>query len=260
MLMWTLLETAKVPGDTAELRLMQRGDEFLIKLDRIDLMGTRMRGSEEALARLGCANLEMVAKPRILIGGLGMGFTLRAVLDLARPAARVEVAELVPAVVTWARGPLASVFGESLDDPRLTLHVADVGAIMRAGLGAYDAILLDVDNGPEGLTRQANDSLYGYAGLRDAFAAVRPGGIVAVWSAGPDRAFTQRLRQTGFEVDEVTVRGHRNRGPRHLIWVATRPLGRPKAIKPAVPTGARAKALTKATKPKRVNKSSNSVD
>jgi spermidine synthase len=219
---WSLLDTAQVPGG-GELRLMRRGGEFSIVLGGNQLMSSRLGGSEEALATIACARIGACERPRILIGGLGMGFTLRAALAVLTTEARVIVAELVPAVLAWARGPMAEVFGESLTDPRVCLRAADVGHVIRAAASAYDAILLDVDNGPDGLTRQANDGLYAVEGLRAAHAALRPAGVLAVWSSGPDPGFTRRLRKTGFAVDEVAVRASGRRGgARHVIWIATR--------------------------------------
>ena len=152
-----------------------------------------------------------------------MGFTLRAALAALGPDARIIVAELVPAVVEWARGPMAEVFGDSLADPRVSIREADVGQLIRSAPSAFDAILLDVDNGPEGLTRDSNDVLYNLQGLGAARTALRPGGVLAVWAARPDLKFTQRLRKAGFDVDEVTVRANRSRaGAKHTIWIATR--------------------------------------
>lgn len=221
---WTLIDTAPVPGGAEELRLVRRGSDFAINLGRELLMGSRMRGSEEALARLGCAPvLARGSGGRVLVGGLGMGFTLRAALDLLGPAASVEVAELVPAVVGWVRGPLAHLSGNALADLRVRVHQADVAQPIRAARGSFDAILLDVDNGPAGLTREGNDVLYGPAGLRAAWTALTPGGALAVWSAFPDRAFGERLGRAGFAVEAHTVRAHGRKGARHTIWVATRP-------------------------------------
>ncbi len=221
MIPWVLLDKATVPGGTEELRLMQRGAEFAIMLGRTELMNSRRGGSEVALATLSCARLRDRKRPHMLIGGLGMGFTLRAALAELGPEARITVAELVPAVVAWARGPLAGLFGTSLTDKRVSLRETDVGELIRSARSSYDAILLDVDNGPEGLTRSANDRLYGPGGLDAARTALRLGGVLAVWSSGPDRNFTQRLRQAGFRVEELTARAHGTRGPRHVIWMAT---------------------------------------
>jgi spermidine synthase len=186
-------------------------------------MNSRLSGSEEALARLTCERLAQRPRPALLIGGLGMGFTLRAALAALPAEAAVEVAELIPAVAIWARGPMASVFAGCLDDPRVTLTIGDAVAVIAAGKARYDGILLDVDNGPEGLTVAANDRLYGATGLAAARAALRPGGVLAVWSSGPDRGFTRRLRDAGFATEEITVRASRSGGvARHVIWLATR--------------------------------------
>ena len=205
MIPWELLDTAQVPGG-GELRLMRRGAEFSIKLGQNELMNSRLSGSEEALATLAWKRVQPRNKPRMLIGGLGMGFTLRAALAVLGPDARIVVSELVPSVVAWARGPMAEIFGSSLTDPRVTIREIDVGQLIRAERAAYDIILLDVDNGPEGLTREANDALYSQSGLAAAHAALRPGGVLGVWSSGPDARFTQRLRRAGFDVAEINVR------------------------------------------------------
>jgi len=223
MIPWSVLDTAQVPGGGGELRLKQRGAEFSIMLDHNELMNSRLSGSEEALATIACEKIRRRKTPRILIGGLGMGFTLRAALVALGPDARIVVAELVPAVVAWARGPMAEVFGASLTDPRVSIREADVSEVIRSAAAAFDAILLDVDNGPEGLTRKANDALYDLKGLGGARAALRPGGVLAVWSSGPNPKFTWRLRKAGFEVEEVRARANGSRGgARHVIWIATR--------------------------------------
>ena len=223
MLPWTTLDTATLPDGSGTLRLKQRGGEFSIMLGSNELMNSRLSGSEEALAGLACGRLAGRAKPRLLIGGLGMGFTLRAALAALPAEATVEVAELIPEVAQWARGPMASVFGGCLDDPRVTVSILDVAQAIAAAPGAWDAILLDVDNGPEGLTVAANDRLYGEAGLGAAKAALRPGGVLAIWSQGPDPSFTRRLKSAGFVTEEHSVRASRTgRGARHVIWLATR--------------------------------------
>ena len=220
---WILLDSAPVPGNGGELRLYQRGEEFSIMIvGRGELMSSRAHGSEDALAEQTCARLSGTAKPRLLIGGLGMGFTLAAALRHVGDDAQVVVAELVPAVVAWNRGPLGGVAGHPLQDPRVSVYEGDVARVLRSGQQTYDAILLDVDNGPEGLTRQENDWLYGVNGLNAAYAALRPRGVLAVWSAGPDQVFMQRLRKVGFEVEEVRVRAHGAKGGRHVIWFALR--------------------------------------
>lgn len=222
MIPWRLLDTASVPGGEGSLRLMQRGSEFSIRLDRYELMNSRLSGSEEALAATACDRIRSRKAPRILIGGLGMGFTLRAALASLGADAGVTVAELVPAVIAWARGPMSDVFGNSLADRRVTIREADVGDLMRSGASAFDAILLDVDNGPDGLTRKANDALYGLAGLGAARRALRAGGVLAIWSARPDPKFTARLRKANFAVDELTVPARGSRGSKHVIWIAAR--------------------------------------
>jgi spermidine synthase len=221
---WKLIDTADVPGGGEQLRLMQRGKEFTIKLGQNELMSSRLFGSEEALATLSCFRIKERPAPRLLIGGLGMGFTLRAALNVLGPQARVMVAELVPAVVAWARGPMAELSGASLDDPRVTIREADVSSLIASARSDYDAILLDVDNGPEGLTRKSNDGLYDLNGLQAAFSALRPGGLLAVWSSNPDDKFAARLRQAGFVSEEIKIRATGTRGgARHVIWIATRP-------------------------------------
>lgn len=221
MLPWVRLGAVKT-DDGVELKLMQRGSEFSIMLGANELMNSRLSGSEEALANLAAAELAGRTGIRMLIGGLGMGFTLRAALNALDATARITVAELMPAVIDWARGPMAEVFGTSLDDPRVALYRGDVGELIRAGAQRWDAILLDVDNGPEGLTRESNDALYSAEGLGAAFRALTPGGVFSVWSSTPNPAFTRRLRKAGFTVAEVPTRAGRKRGARHMIWVGVR--------------------------------------
>jgi len=224
MIPWLQLDTARVPGADVQLRLMQRGAEFSMRLGQNELMSSRLSGSEEALATLACRRIETVKRPHLLIGGLGMGFTLRAALAVLGSDARIMVAELVPAVIAWARGPMADIFGDSLDDPRASIREADVVDVIRSHDSAFDAILLDVDNGPEGLIRKANDALYDLKGLNAIRRALRPGGVLAVWSSGPNPLFSKRLRAAGFDVNEVAVRATTKRsGARHVIWFATKP-------------------------------------
>jgi spermidine synthase len=223
MIPWSLIDTAKVPGGVEELRLKQRGSEFSIMLGTNELMNSRLSGSEEVLAQLSCEKIRGRPKPKMLIGGLGMGFTLRAALAELPDGASVVVAELVPAVIAWARGPMAEVFRGSLEDPRVSVREGDVGAVIRADANSYDAILLDVDNGPEALTRAENDQIYDLGGLRAAGMALRPGGVLSVWSSAPDVQFTRRLQAAGFQAEEVKVRANGKRGgARHTIWVATK--------------------------------------
>ncbi len=222
MIPLTLIDTADLP-DGGTLRLMHRGADFVILFGRNELMSSRLRGSEEELATLGCARLGGKAKATVLIGGLGMGFTLRAAQAVLPATARIVVAELVPEIVAWAKGPLAHLFGDSLDDPRVSIALGDVRDPIVAGAGRYDAILLDVDNGPDGLIHVANDRLYGGAGLRAAYAALAPGGVLAVWSAYPDKAFAERLGRACFVVDERKVRATGGRkGAHHIVWLASK--------------------------------------
>jgi spermidine synthase len=222
MIPWEELDRAVVPGEEVPLRLMRRGQEISIRLGTSELMNSRQHGSEEALATLVCERLKDVEAPRILIGGLGLGYTLRAALAVLGPKASVTVSELVPAVVAWARGPIATLHEGSLDDPRVRIRETDVALVMGEERSWWDAILLDVDNGPEAMTQAANDGLYGMTGLADARKALRPRGILAVWSQGPDSAFSSRLRRAGFVADEVTVRARgKSGGSRHRIWLAT---------------------------------------
>ena len=217
-----LLDTADLP-DGGTLRLMRRGNDYMILFGRNELMSSRLRGSEEALATLAYESLKGRQCPHMLVGGLGMGFTLRAALGVLPGDARVTVGELVPKIVEWARGPLAHLFGDSLDDSRVGIEVRDVYELIAGSRAAYDAILLDVDNGPDGLIHMANDRLYGPEGLRAAYAALRPGGVLAIWSAYPDKAFTDRVRRAGFQVDELKVRATGGRkGAHHVIWMGTR--------------------------------------
>jgi spermidine synthase len=213
------LAAAKVPGEAGTLRLMRRGAEFSVMLGPIELMNSRRTRSEEALATVACRAIRERPGASVLVGGLGMGFTLRAVLGELSADAIVTVAELVPEIVAWARGPMAELFGGCLDDPRVRVRVEDVGVTIRSHPAAFDAILLDVDNGPAGLTRPANDRLYHGRGLAEAQRALRPGGLLAVWASARDDAFSQRLRRAGFAVKVVPVRSG---GTRNVITMATR--------------------------------------
>jgi len=189
------------------------------------LMNSRLSGSEEALATLACRRIDGVKCQHLLIGGLGMGFTLRAALAVLDAQAQIIVAELVPAVIAWARGPMADIFGDSLNDPRADIRTADVVEIIKASPSAFDAILLDVDNGPEALIRKANDALYDLKGLQSIRRSLRPGGILAVWSSVPNPAFSKRLGAADFEVNEVGLRATTRRsGAHHVIWFATKRL------------------------------------
>jgi spermidine synthase len=218
---WETIDRARAP-DGAELVLARRGDEWVVRAAGRILMSSRVHGSEEALASLALAR---VPRPRtILVGGLGLGFTLRAALDRLPADARAVVAELSPALVAWNRGPLAELAGRPLEDPRVRLQQADVRARIAEANGAFDAILLDVDNGPSALAHPANDALYGDRGVRACRDALRQGGVLAVWSAGPDEEYRARLERAGFTVDEeqVPARGAGGGGVRHLVFVAVR--------------------------------------
>lgn len=213
-----LISTAQIPGGE-ELRLFRRGGDFMIMLGGNELMSSRQSGSEEALALMTIERLRDSKTAHLLIGGYGMGFTLRAALGALGPDARVDVAELVPEIIDWARGPMQHLTAGCLDDPRVRIIIGDVADAI--GAARYDAILLDVDNGPDGLTRAENDRLYSNRGLAAAKAALKPGGVLAIWSAWPDAAFTRRLKHAGFNVEESQVRARANgKGARHVIWFA----------------------------------------
>ncbi|NPE28301.1 hypothetical protein HNV12_10095 [Methanococcoides sp. SA1] len=223
MIPWELLDSAPVPGGSETLYLYRRDTEFSIRVDGRELMNSRVHGSEDALAERVCAQLADHASPRVLVGGLGMGFTAAAALRNLGAQAQVVVAELIPAVVAWNRGPLAHLAGNPLNDSRVTINEGDVALILKAERQTFQAVMLDVDNGPDGLTRSDNDWLYGRAGLRATYTALKPAGTLAVWSASPDPAFSKLLRQTGFSVEEITVRARgRKGGSRHIIWLAQR--------------------------------------
>ncbi len=218
MIPWKLLDWAQTTGNGGELRLYQRDTEFSIKVGNYELMNSRTHGSEDDLAKLACQKITNHPRARVLIGGLGMGYTVRSALNGLGAKAQVVVAELVPAVVQWNRGFLADLAGSPLDDNRVTVHEADVAQMIKTAKGDYNAILLDVDNGPQALTRKDNDWLYSLKGLNTAFAALRPKGVLAIWSSGPEPVFAKRLRKAGFEVDEVGVRARRgSKGATHQI-------------------------------------------
>lgn len=217
----TLIDTAAIPGG-GHLQLVRHDQDYEILYGTEQLMGSWAYRSEEALATLVLERMGKRAK-RVLIGGLGMGFTLAAARAVLAPGAQIVVAELVPAVVAWARGPLAHIFGGSLDDPRVAIEIRDVHDVVCERPGHFDVILLDVDNGPEGLVNVANERLYCNWGIKSAHAALRPGGMLAVWSAYPDQDFSDRLQGVGFAVEEVRIdSGGRAGDPPHIIWMATR--------------------------------------
>jgi spermidine synthase len=220
---YTLIDSSSEHGTT--LRLYRRGEEFSIRVDRQqgELMNSRLHNSEDVLAELACAHMREREVPRLLVGGLGMGFTLRAAISHSPPGARITVAELMPAVVRWNRQYLGAVAGFPLEDARVDVLEQDVSRVMREHQNGFDAIMLDVDNGPDAFTREDNDSLYGYEGLNTAYDALRPGGVLSVWSSDPDRAFTHRLLKVGFAVTEHPVHARSGgRGDRHHIWLGVR--------------------------------------
>lgn len=220
---WELLGRTTTP-DGSDLTLVRRGRELIILADGKPLMSSRMHGSEEALATDGCARVKSVEAPRVLVGGLGMGYTLRATLDLMPADATVVVAELIPAVIEWNRGPLGPLADHPLRDRRVGVECGDVGEVLRAHPSSYDAILLDVDNGPVAFTQTGNDSLYSDRGIALARAALRSGGTLAVWSAWDDKKFEHRLRHAGFAVETTHPRGRlKQGGPRHTIFLGHLP-------------------------------------
>lgn len=218
----TLLATASIPDTDKVLKLHEHGDRFAISIPgRGELMNSRVHGSEIALAEMTCKHLGNRENPRLLIGGLGMGFTLAATLDTVGPDATVVVAELVPEVVEWNRTLIGAPAGHPLKDSRSEVYIGDVAQLIREAPGSFDAIMLDVDNGPEALIRMENDWLYSPAGLGATRNALKADGVLAVWSASPDRRFTDRLAKAGFDVDLQMVRPHRaGKGARHYIWFA----------------------------------------
>lgn len=216
-----LIDTASIPGTDDELALYRRGEDYFIKiLGGQDLMNTRAHASEDALGDIASAGLRRKRQARVLIGGLGMGFTLSAALNQLALDAEVVVAEIVPGVIDWNRDVLAEFAGRPLEDPRTHVEAVDVAILLRTERVGLDAIVLDVDNGPDALTRASNQWLYSREGLSVILQALRPGGALAVWSAGPDRAFPKRLRAAGFAVEEISVRAHAGKGARHVIWLA----------------------------------------
>jgi spermidine synthase len=212
-----------ISRDGTVMKLVRRDDEYIILADGRSLMTSQMHGSEEALATFACRRARTLDRPCVLIGGLGMGFTLRATLDLLPPGATVVVAEIVPAVVDWNRGPLASLAGEPLKDPRVRVEVEDVAVVLSSRPLQFDAVLLDVDNGPAAFSASRNDGLYDDRGVGAVFAALKMDGVLAVWSAREDRKFEQRLRHGRFEVQVERVRGRlKAGGPRHIIFLGNK--------------------------------------
>jgi len=220
---WTQLGEASVPDSDKSIFLIRGKDDFFIKLSGgQELMSTRKHGSEDALGALPCQKLKHRESACVLIGGLGMGFTLAAALGAVGPGARVTVAELIPEVVEWNRGPLGDRSGRPLDDPRTQVHVGDVANLLRENRGYYDVIALDVDNGPEGLTKSNNSWIYSEQGITTTMEALKPAGMISYWSVSADRGFNDRLGRCGLKVEEISVYAHGNKGARHTIWLATK--------------------------------------
>lgn len=224
MIPWQELGKAHIPGEKGELILRKRDTEYSIRTATTELMNSRVHGSEDALAELTCKRLQNRSALNILVGGLGMGFTLGAALEHSGSDTHITVSELVPTVINWNREHLGHLAGFPLNDPRVSVQQGDVVKTIMSKKSAWDAILLDVDNGPDGLTRESNERLYGISGLKNAFFALRPGGILAVWSCAPDEGFTRRLKKCRFQTEIVTVRSRKpGKGRRHTIWLATKP-------------------------------------
>lgn len=223
MVPWKLLGRAPVPGDGPELVLYSRGDEYSIRVGAIELLNSRVYSSDDELSKLGCLRIRDRKKARVLIGGLGMGYSLVTALKNLGPDAEVVIAEVVPGLVQWNRDVFGHLTGHPLGDKRTTLREADVCSVLREEPRGYDAVLLDVDNGPNGLTRRANDWLYSDTGINFARDALRPDGVLGYWSAAPDRAFVKRLHHASLLVEELEVRAqNRGRGARITLWLATR--------------------------------------
>jgi spermidine synthase len=235
---WQTLDRASIPGG-GELTLVRRGDEFAIRVNGAELMASRAHASEERMAELAAERLAHVARPRVLIGGLGLGYTLRATLDRFPPGAEVVVAELMPDVVRWMRGPLAHLAGRPLDDPRVQIVQADAAAVLRRSHGAYNALLMDIDNSPSTLIRAANATLYSERGLRAARSALASGGgVLIVWSAGPDARFAERMRGAGFAVRVTRASAHRaGRGRTHTLFIGEAAVTKVDSVDRAPPTG-----------------------
>lgn len=223
MIPWEEIERAEIPGGEEEVILRKRGPEFSIRIAATELMNSRIHGSEDALAELTCSRISRKPGRRILIGGLGMGYTLAAALQHSGYDSLITVAELIPAVIRWNREHLGHLAGNPLADGRVFVRQEDVAETITREKSIWDAIILDVDNGPDGITRKVNDRLYGMSGLKNAFSALRTGGVLSIWSSGTDEQFTSRLKQCRFQTEIVTVRARKpGKGARHTIWLATK--------------------------------------
>lgn len=219
------LATANIPNNGGELTLFQREDEFSIRLSGVrgELMNSRVFNSEQELSKLGCAHIKNTENAQVLVGGLGMGYTLASALECVTASSRVTVAELIPEVIEWNQGPLGECAGRPLDDPRSHVRLGDIAELIKQEQPDFDAILLDVDNGPEGITHSDNNWLYSTAGLEALYNSLRPEGMLAVWSAGPDSMFVIQLKKAGFQVTVQTVRSRPGKGSRHTIFLAKKP-------------------------------------
>ncbi|WP_078085022.1 spermidine synthase [Microbulbifer mangrovi] len=226
---WIELGTAQIPNDGGVLTLRQRDQEFSISLSgpRGELMNSRRFNSEQQLSVLGCAHLKNRNNARVVVGGMGMGYTLAAALDAVPSTAEVIVADLIPEVVEWNRGPLGECAGSPLDDRRVRVHIGDVAELLTEHDRLYDAVLLDVDNGPEGLTHTDNNWLYSVEGTSSIYNSLAKGGMLAVWSASPDSVYVSRLKKAGFQVEVKTVRERPGKGARHTIFLAKKVAARP---------------------------------
>ena len=222
MIPWTLLGTANIPNNVGQLILTQREKEFSIHLKGVrgELMNSKIHSSEEALAQLGCAHINSAKTPHVLVGGLGMGFTLAAVLKVVNASSTVVVAELIPEVVEWNKGSLGQCAGRPLNDKRTQVYLGDVAQLFKNNQAIYDAILLDIDNGPEGFTHENNNSLYSYDSLQAIKASLKPGGMLAIWSAWHDPQFTNLLKKARFNVETKSVRAHKGKGSRFTVYLA----------------------------------------
>lgn len=220
----TLIGTAYIPNNGGELRLTQRENDFSIRLKGVggELMNSRVHSSELALAELGCAHIQEMQNAKVVVGGMGMGFTLAAALKAVSIDSSVVVAELVPEVIEWNKGPLGECAGRPLDDDRVLIHLGDVAELFTTKQASYDAVLLDVDNGPESFTQADNSRLYSAESLQAIRLALKPGGMLAIWSAWHDPKFTLQLKKASFKVQTKTVRAHKGKGSRHTIYLARR--------------------------------------
>lgn len=221
---WIHLGLANIPNNGGELELTQRDKEFSIHLKgaRGELMNSRMHSSEVALSDLGCAHIKNTKNAKVLVGGMGMGFTLAAALNATTESSKVVVAELVPDVIEWNKGPLGECAGYPINNERVIVHIGDVAELFKAKQPEFDSILLDVDNGPEGFTHGDNNNIYSLNSLMAISQTLKPGGVLAVWSAWHDPKFTTQLKKAKFKVETKTVRAHKGKGSKHTIYLAVK--------------------------------------